>query len=201
MLKIILIRHGETNKNVQGVLHRRNDEEGLSKLGITQIEKTAEKLKEELPFVLYSSDEKRSRQSANIIAEALNVEAHVLRDVHERDWGDLSGKPWGEIQAILEKLTLNERFEYIPPKGESWKAFEERLGSAVEKVLSEQEEKTVVIVTHGGAIRALIPYLLKIAKEESFKYDPDNASISIFLIHNGEKRAEVINDTSHLRGV
>jgi broad specificity phosphatase PhoE len=45
----------------------------------------------------------------------------------------------------------------------------------------------LVIITHGGVIRALMPYLLGVPKEESFKYDPPNASITIFEIINEKK--------------
>ncbi len=56
----------------------------------------------------------------------------------------------------------------------------------------------MAIVTHGGAIRALIPYLLDIPKEESFKYDPGNGSLSVFEATNDSFRQKIINDTTHL---
>ena len=55
------------------------------------------------------------------------------------------------------------------------------------------------MVTHGGAIRALLPFLLDVPKEESFKYDPENASITIFDYSDNNFTKVMINDASHLK--
>ena len=66
------------------------------------------------------------------------------------------------------------------PVPESWKEFEERLINSVEKIVKANPTRTIAVVTHGGAIRALIPYLLDKPKEESFKYDIENGEIAVF---------------------
>ncbi|MBU4016402.1 histidine phosphatase family protein, partial [Patescibacteria group bacterium] len=58
--------------------------------------------------------------------------------------------------------------------------------------------KTVVVVTHGGAIKALIPLLLKVSKEESFKHVPGNASLTIFDFDDKGFHQITVNDASHL---
>jgi broad specificity phosphatase PhoE len=98
----------------------------------------------------------------------------------ERNWGVFTGKPWSEVEKILQPMTLEERYQYIPQGGESWKIFEKRLIKTIQKITQDNHGKTIVIVTHGGAIRALMPFLLSVRREESFKYDPDNASLTIF---------------------
>lgn len=55
-----------------------------------------------------------------------------------------------------------------------------------------------MVVSHGGAIRALMPHLLGVPKEESFKYDPDNASLAIFEYDGDNFIKKTVNDTSHL---
>jgi len=67
-----------------------------------------------------------------------------------------------------------------------------------DKILKENKGKKVVVVTHGGAIRTLMPHLLNVPLAESFKYDPKHLSFTIFDF-DGKKFSKVcIDDTSHL---
>lgn len=198
MQKIILVRHGETSKNLNNKIHDNLDPEELNDNGVIQIQKTAKILEKYNPTVVYSSKEKRAIQSANIISANLNIQLKEIDNLQERNWGQLSGKPWSEIQAILDPLSLEERFTYIPPKGESWQTFESRLIVAVDSISDNHLNETFVIVTHGGVIRVLMPYLLGAPKEESFNYDPTNASITIFEKNNNQFKPVMINNTDHL---
>ena len=195
---LIFVRHGETEVNTEKKLHKDNDPNELNNVGKEQIQEAGEKIKSYKPDVIYSSKEKRALQSAEIISMICGVEFKIVDGLQERNWGDLSGSTWLEIQVVLDKMTFDERFNYIPPNGESWKKFDARLRSKLVEIVKNHKGRTVVIVTHGGAIRALIPYLLDVSKEESFKYDPNNASLSIFE-HDGNKFfKKTVNDTSHL---
>jgi broad specificity phosphatase PhoE len=61
---------------------------------------------------------------------------------------------------------------FLPPQGESRQQFETRLINSLTTLIRQNSKDNLVIITHGGAIRALMPYLLGVPKEESFKYDP-----------------------------
>lgn len=198
MTRLILIRHGQTKKNISGKLHQAGDLEVLNKKGREQIKKLALKLKTMNPQIIYSSTEKRAQESAKILSQKLNVPLKVIVGMQERNWGDFAGKTWLEIKAVLDQMTLEQRYVYTPPNGESWKEFEYRLVNSIKKTLKENHDKVVVVVSHGGAIRALMPYLLNVPKEESFKYDPANASISMFDYTGGKFIKRLIDDISHL---
>jgi len=198
MTKLVLIRHGETAKNVKGKLHNYDDPEILSNAGREQIGKTANRLKDFNPAMIYSSKEKRAIQSAEILSKELGVPSESVEGMQERNWGVFSGKPWSEVKAVLDPMTLDERYNYVPPQGESWKQFEKRLIDAVELALKQNTGKTIVMVTHGGAIRALMPHLLNVPKEESFKYDPANASVTMFEYDGDVFTKVMVDDVSHL---
>lgn len=183
---IILVRHGQTDKNIKGRLHTVDDEEVLNKTGIKQIKKTAGKLKKISPVKVYSSKSRRAIASGKIIAKELGIHFETIRGMQERNWGGFSNKTWEEIKEILQKMTLEDRYLYLPPDGESWKEFESRLIKAITKILSQNEGKTVVVVSHAAAIRTLMPYFLKVPIEESFKYNPENASFIIFSHEKGK---------------
>ena len=198
MNRIILVRHGETATNVKNVLHKYGDPNNLTEKGKRQIQETGNKLKELSCSVLYASNEIRALQSAEIISKICNTLVIPLTGMGERNWGDYSGKPWSEIKTILDPLSLDQRYEFVPPQGESWKDFEHRLISNIKQVNTDNSNVVIGIVTHGGSIRTLMPYLLSAPKEESFKYDPKNASISIFDFNDNTIIPILIDDTSHL---
>ncbi|HSX39350.1 MAG TPA: histidine phosphatase family protein [Candidatus Saccharimonadales bacterium] len=195
---LILIRHGETNTNVKNVLHMPNDKDKLTEKGTDQMKKTSKKIKHLQADALYSSVESRALESADFISQSLDLKVQPTIELKERNWGDLSGKPWVEVENILNQLPLEERYCYTPTNGESWQKFEERLVPAIKAITEKNQGKKVVIVTHGGSIRALMPYLLNIPKEESFKYYPRNASLSIFELEDEKINSLVIDDISHL---
>ena len=186
MERIILVRHGQTNKNLEGKLHALGDEESLNDIGIEQMKNTAEKLKSFSPDKIYSSQEVRAKGSAEIIAKEIGIGVEIIDGIQERNWGDFSGRKWEEVQKILEPMALEERYLYLPPNGESWKDFEARLIQTINNLLAKNKGKTIVIISHMGGIRALMPYLLGVSREESFKYNMDNASITIFDHENGK---------------
>jgi broad specificity phosphatase PhoE len=198
MGRLILVRHGETDKNTSNSLHSANDPEKLNEKGRQQILLTAKKLKEYAPIKVYASKEIRAAESAKIISGTLNIPIKKVNGLEERNWGALTGRPWGDIKKILDPMSLTQRYEYVPEDGESWKTFEERLVKTIRTITDEDRDKTVIVVTHGGAIRALIPCLLNIPREESFKFDPQNASISIFDFQDNTFRKIAIDDVSHL---
>jgi probable phosphoglycerate mutase len=196
--ELILVRHGETETNVKGHLHSDKDSQTLNKVGKEQVEKTAERLLDFEPSVLYSSKEDRAIESAKIIGKICDLEVRRLDGMQERNWGDYSGKPFSEVAKVLGKLSLEERYTYIPSNGESWKESYERMNEALNGVLEENKGGTIIIVTHGGTIRILMPYLLNRSKEETFKHDPRNSSITVFEYLDGEFKEVVSDDISHL---
>lgn len=200
MTKLILVRHGETEVNVKGKIHKHGDLEELTKNGVSQIQKTSEALKKLNPWAVYCSKENRAKQSAKIISDRLKLPLYEVEGLEERNWGDYAGLSFQEIKekAGMDKMAFDERYTFHPPYGESWKETEERLLKVLDDIISKNMSKNVVLVTHGGSIRIYMPTLLGVNKEESYKYDPDNASISVFDYKNGKFNKVIYNDTSHL---
>ncbi len=200
MGRLILIRHGETDKNLNKSLHAVNDEQALNLTGREQIEATVDRLKELSPSKIYSSTEKRAVESAQILAQRLGIPMEKIDGIQERNFGIFTGESWNEVKKILAPMTLEEKYDYVPEEGESWRAFEVRLISATQKIVEENKDKTIAVVTHGGAIKALMPFLLKAPKEESYKHIPGNASLTIFDFDDKGFHQIAVNDASHLSG-
>lgn len=197
--RLILVRHGETHKNVAKVLHGRKDDAPLNEVGKSQAEKASKALVKMGVDIIYSSTETRARETAEILNLLCKVPVICIDDFRERNWGIFEGKSWAEVAALLSKMTISDRYKFKPDCGESWQEVEKRLAGALGKILSGNEDKTVAVVTHGGTIRTLMPYLLNVPLAESFKYDPKHLSFTIFD-YDGEKFSKIcIDDVSHLR--
>jgi broad specificity phosphatase PhoE len=201
MSKLIFVRHGETEKNSKGLLHDSFDEEVLNLKGRRQIKAIAKYLKSFDPDLIFSSKEKRAIESGKILSKELAITAKEVEGLQERNWGKLSGKPWSDIKMILDPMNLEERYTYTSTNGESWQEFEQRLIKAIKSLINSYPNKNIVVITHGGAIRALMPFLLNVPKEESLKYDFDNASVTVFEVISPNKYKNiVINSTDNLPG-
>lgn len=196
-MKIIFMRHGQTKVNVAASVHRKNDEATLDETGETQAHKLAIACYQEGLQQLFCSPELRAQQTAGIIATELGLEQIELPEFSERNWGDWSGKPWSEIQAQFERMTLQERYEFVPPNGESWKEMDERLHCGLDKI-THSTHSVVGVVTHGGALRALMPIIKDQPKESSFQYDFLNVSITSFDFDGGKWTLVRENDVTHL---
>ena len=160
-MKLIFIRHGETDVNVTGKTHFTGDSSRLTKKGIQQITLTIPVLSKNKIERVYCSPEKRAEQSARIIVDGLHLSLEILDGLKERNWGNGNGKPWNEIKDKLDKMSLEERYNFIPPQGESWKQMEERLCGALGKIISAKN-KCVCVVTHAGSLRGMIPILKRL---------------------------------------
>jgi broad specificity phosphatase PhoE len=195
-----LIRHGQTDKNVQDVMHIVNDPTPLSSLGAHQALQTARFLKQKAMPVeaIFCSLEKRAEQTAQILQTVLNVPIFATQSLTERDWGRWNNESWNYVRKQLEPLTVEERYQFIPPQGESWRMFEQRLEQELQRILRQPYQR-VAIVTHGGCLRCLMPWLTSQPKESSFEYDFANCSLTEVEYQAPTFRVLGVNQINHLR--
>jgi broad specificity phosphatase PhoE len=196
--KLILIRHGQTAVNVEGRVHSQGDRAVLDEVGRWQVQRLAQRCQEYGLQSLLSSPEHRAVETAHAIAQELGLPLEVIEGIQERNWGDWAGEPWSVIKARLDRMSLEERFTFVPPRGESWQQMEQRLLLWCQRW--RQITQTTAVVGHGGVLRALIPLLLQEPRESSFQYDLANASVSVFEVGTGGFKTLLVNDTEHLEG-
>lgn len=197
--RLLFIRHGQTATNTEDRIHVKGSIEKLDVTGKAQSEKLVEVCVQNNIEAIFTSPEERTMQTAQIIATDLSInEIETLEGLGERNWGEWGGKTWQEVQDVLDKMSLEERYKFIPPKGESWEHMENRLRNALSYIL-EQDYRNIAIVTHGGALRGLMPILKNAPKESSFQYNFHNASLTIFDYVDEVYKEVLENDISHLK--
>ena len=180
-MKIYLVRHGETAKNISGLTHAKGDIEHLNSRGKEQAHFLAKSLLGLKIAKIYSSEETRAVETAEILAETLDVEYEAIGALHERNMGDLNGKPWSGIEPILNKMTI-----------------EDRLMESLRAISGRHRNESIAVVTHAGAIRGIMPKIKNEPLESSFKYDLQNTSVTELEYNNAKFRVIRENDFSHL---
>jgi probable phosphoglycerate mutase len=197
-MEILLCRHGETDTNIIGKTHLLDDEVGLNDVGKRQALGLAPVAADHAVKAIFASPEKRALETAKIVGQFLNLEPTIINGLRERDWGSWSGEPWSKIESKLKNKTLNDRYAFIPPHGESWEQMLGRLMRTVDDI-AQTAGGNVMIVTHGGALRALVPALKHEELARSLNYNFDNASVTSFLYFQpGAYKLLIENDTTHI---
>lgn len=195
-MKLILLRHGETEDNVKRIIQGHLPGK-LTENGILQAQKAGKRLENEKIDVIYSSDLHRTKETtAEILKFQQNVQVHYTEEIREIDMGDYSGK-------TMEELNWNKNFKekYIPPKnGESTEQLYDRIEKFIKSLVEKHSEETVLCVTHGGTIKAFVSVLKGIDKAKVFSVEHvKNTSVSIFEVGvDLENKQIIFNDNSHL---
>jgi probable phosphoglycerate mutase len=201
MTKVYIIRHAEAEGNLYRRIHGHYDSLITDK-GRRQIEALQQRFDTEPVDAVYSSDLNRAIQTAAAIYKPKNLPliiSRLLREIAMGSWEDLC---WGEV----EKKYPEQLYYYntSPDKweiegGESFYDLRKRIVSAIFEIAKINEEKTVAVVTHGGAIRALLSYILNVPPSEISRVRYcDNTAVTLITIDNGVMSIEYMNDDSHL---
>lgn len=169
-MKIYIAIHGESTGDVENRYGGRYDDE-LTEKGVSQAKDLAKKLsKKEIKFI-FSSPLKRAEKTAEIIGEELKVEVDIIDNLRERNqYGPLSGltktEAKEEFADEIAKLKKH-RYNTFVTGSEYYKRFTERLFPTFEKLLGEFENNNILLVTHGGPIRALLREYFKAGEIDS----------------------------------
>jgi broad specificity phosphatase PhoE len=150
MTRIVLIRHGETDWNVEGRYQGQSDPP-LNIRGLEQARFLAEKLRPLHLEVLYTSPLLRAAQTAQIIADRLGIAVHLeprLMEIHQGEW---QTRLRSEIEALYPELFQRweaEPWQTSPPNGETLEAVQARVSAAVREILTRHPGARTGLVSH-----------------------------------------------------
>ena len=154
MTHLYIIRHGQAINDVQ----KTTGDPGLSPLGVKQAEHLRNRLAasgEISADVLISSTMLRAKQTAEIIAPALDLPITFDDEVQEQRPGDALNMTEKEFIAKFAPVAFEEKpFFRVAPGAESWVEFTFRAGTTLSRIILEHDGKTIVIVCHGGIVDA-----------------------------------------------
>jgi len=200
--RFCLVRHGETDWNAARRLQGHTDI-GLNAKGFAQAKQMAYALKNiKLQFdVLYTSDLQRAAKTAQAIEELFKTSAISNAALRERHLGVLQGLTTDEApirEPELWNAHLSRNIHENLRDGESIKQFSDRIKTALEKIRLAHLGKTILLVSHGGAIDMMYRIASKQALEAEKVVAVPNASLN-WLSHDGLAwRVDNWADTTHL---
>ena len=192
MLRLILIRHGQTEANISRRLQGQSDGP-LNELGRQEVERLGLALKDTQIDVIISSDLVRASDTAAAIACYHNLPVNPTMLVREWNGGEWDGRPAEEFIAIVKNLTIPIA-ELRPPGGETLTEVRARASAFVKDVIEKYPGKTVVLCSHGDFLRMVISVLMNESIDKAnATYRMDNASYSVFEREDGTWKMAAFN--------
>jgi len=198
--KVIFVRHGETEWNLQGRFQGQLDSP-LTALGQAQAEAVALRLRQTHFDHLYSSDLGRTYETARSVAKLTNH--MIMKDtrLREKRGGITQGMTSSEIRSqypgLREKI-LKGGPDYAAPEAESLNQVIARGVEILDYYRQNYLGQTIVAITHGGFLSALIRHILCIPLENPRRFHIYNTSLNILSYRNDAWGVECMGDVSHL---
>lgn len=185
MSKLIVVRHGQTDYNVEK-RYTGSTNVVLNEKGIEQAKITAHKLKDYDIDVIISSTLNRARQTAEIISKEINIQLIEMIEFREKNAGVYEGLTRDEAKSkypdLWEKFSTPIYDEALPG-GETIREVEERVFSALEQIRKNYpSDKNVLVVTHGFISRVINKFFTDVTEEEFFNYRLGNCEIAEYII-------------------
>lgn len=153
-MNILLIRHGQTNWNLESKLQGREDIP-LNDTGRTQARSCAKNLSQDTWSAIYTSPLSRAIETAQIIAEETNHPPVITEPLLiEREFGKGSGMKWEELKAHYPN--------YPDESPEGMEPFDQlclRMEKALQTCIAKHTGENIILISHGGSINALLYHL------------------------------------------
>ena len=203
MAVFYLIRHGETDWNQSGRWQGHADVP-LNALGRAQAWRLAERMRREAATLdaIYSSDLLRAWETAQALGAVVGLAPQPLPALREIDVGTWSGLTRAEVLArdrdLVERLESGED----APRGGSGERFADlyhRVVGTVEQLAAAQPDARLVLVTHGGPVRALLLHAARDKRDAlPRRFHIGNTSVSVLVGGRAGWDLGLVNDMSHL---
>lgn len=197
MGKLILIRHGQSTYNEQGLWAGFTDCP-LTELGKEEARAAGEAIKDQQIDKVFVSDLVRAQQTWEEVAKVIQhaeLEPIVSSELRERDYGELAGlNKWEVKEKYGEEQWLSWRRSWDDPVpgGETLKDVYNRVVPYYEKEIlpALKRGETVLVSAHGNSLRALVKYLEKISDEEVANLEIATGGIILYTV---DESGEIID--------
>ena len=205
MTHILLIRHGETDWNVEKRLQGHIDI-GLNAAGRRQAAALAAVLADESLDAVFASDLQRASDTAQSIAEQQDLPVQIVPALRERCYGAFEGLTHQAIAArypsdyaAWKARAPDARYPTGERVAETMREFSARAVAAVTTLLVQHRYEKVVIVSHGGVLECLYRWAQQSGFGLARDFDIFNASINRLQWDGAHLRILQWGDVAHLR--
>ena len=195
---IYLTRHGQTEWNIERRLQGRGNSP-LTEAGIERAKELRNRIKDVEINCIYSSPIERALDTANIIKGEKNIEVITDEGLMEMCFGDYEGRKTDEVMAENPSwnidLIMHGDIELCAPNGENLASVRARVAETMDRIIEENRGKSILIVTHGITLKALMYYFKD--QEVNNEVMGQATLTKINVDENNDFDIEFKNDDSH----
>ena len=204
MLRLWLLRHGQTDYNLQGIIQGGGIDSDLNASGLAQAGKFWETYKSVDFAYKVSSTQKRSFQTISRFETGQNT-IHKFSGLNEMNWGYLEGKPstpelhkeYLRLNALWSQGKTKEKMEGGESPAECWDRAKTELDEIIKKIPNQKAE--ILVCTHGRLLRIILSEMLGYGMRYMNYFPHENTGLNVLLISpRGKIVVEKLNDLSHL---
>ncbi len=200
MVKLILVRHALTVDNQKSRLSGHIDS-SISEEGREQIDKITNYLKDFDIDKIYTTTSSRTKDTVKKLSELKFIEIIEKESLKEISFGDFEGLTFDEIKDKYPKEfqdMIEKGYEYKYPNGESLIDSYNRVCIELDNIISNNDNRTILICSHGGTIRNIITYLISNSYKYHWNFKIDNGSVTILEVQDGFTVITAMNNTSFI---
>lgn len=176
MTQLCLIRHGQTDWNLEGRYQGQSDVP-LNEKGLAQARSLIQQLDGQPFAAIFSSDLKRARQTAEHIAKHLGLTVQIEPRLREINQGEWEGVLVDEIKARYAEIWSQRTVDPAsvrPPGGETVGEVARRVYAALDDISRLFPTGRVLIVSHGLSIATAVCRERGIPVGQAYTVIPDN---------------------------
>lgn len=201
MIRLLFVRHGQTQWNRELRYNGDTDTE-LTPFGQRQAAAIAARLQGRHIDAIICSDLQRAMATAQAIAATTNSTLQPDRQWREIRFGSAEGLRWGDVVARFPAAAQGwaaNRPEAAMPGGESMLDVARRVQAALDAIVAAYDNRTVVIVSHGGPLRVALCLLLDTDVSHHWRFNVAPCTLSEVALYPSGGVLNLLNDACHLR--
>lgn len=179
---IFIIRHGQTDYNLQNRIQGRGIDAPLNSTGHWQSERLARHIDSTKLRCVHTSSLIRTQQTASPLITSAGLDLFPSRDLDEMDFGEFEGISYVEVSDELGELLSRwnrGEGEAAPKGGESPIQVFERADGAISRILHQSPDEHLLFILHGRLIRILLSQWLGLGYEGMSSIAHSNTSVNI----------------------
>lgn len=202
MVRIILIRHGETTWNIEG-RYQGQEDTPLSPRGLEQGRLLAQGLKDVPLDICISSPLQRSYQTCKFCADLHKLPVATdarLTEINHGDWEGVLAPDIAKAYPVeFEQWHTAPHLVQMPGKGgECLEDVRRRVRTAFDEYAQKYEGKTILVAAHDAVNKAIICDLLGLGMEHFWQIKQDNTCINVLEYNEGTWRLVLLNSVNHM---
>jgi alpha-ribazole phosphatase len=167
--EVLFVRHAQTD--LAGTFCGHADPP-INEEGRRQAEELAARLSTRRFHAIYSSDLRRAKDTAEILAGTLTAPVFTMRSLREIHFGQWEGLNWKQIEQRDGEYARRwvHAFPALPaPDGEPFAAFQDRVLDAADRLRCLAGGKRMIVVTHGGVLRVILCAILGCSEQDAWQ--------------------------------